>query len=135
MATIKTTYLGDLRTEMEHLQSGSKVITDAPVDNHGKGEAFSPTDLFAASYASCALTIIGIASQTHSFDIKGTIVETTKVMGVNPRRVIELIVNFSFPPNNYTDKEKKIITEAIKACPVVNSLPMDLKISRTINFQ
>ena len=104
MATVKTTYLGNLRTEAEHLQSGNKIITDAPVDNHGRGETFSPTDLFAASYASCALTIIGIATQTHHFNIDGTVVETTKVMGENPRHIAELIVNFRFPHNHYSDK-------------------------------
>ncbi|MDR2683614.1 MAG: OsmC family protein [Dysgonamonadaceae bacterium] len=134
MATIRTIYSGNLRTEAEHLQSGAKIITDAPTDNHGRGEAFSPTDLFAASYASCALTIIGIATQTHAFNIDGTVVETTKVMGENPRRVVELVVHFKFPHNNYSDKEKKIIEGAIKGCPVANSLSPDLKISRTITF-
>ncbi|MDR1526127.1 MAG: OsmC family protein [Dysgonamonadaceae bacterium] len=134
MATIKTTYQGNLRTEAEHLQSGGTIITDAPTDNHGKGEAFSPTDLFAASYASCALTIIGIATQTHSFTIDGTVVETTKVMGDNPRRIVELIVHFKFPHNHYSDKEKRIIEGAIKGCPVGNSLSPELKITRTLSF-
>jgi len=134
MATIKTKYVGNLRTEAEHLQSGAKITTDAPLDNHGKGETFSPTDLFAASYASCALTIIGIATQTHGFDIDGARVETTKVMGENPRRVVELIVNFTFPHNSYSDKERKIIEEAIQGCPVASSLSAELKITSTINY-
>jgi len=134
MATVKTTYLGNLRTEAEHLQSGAKIITDAPTDNHGAGEAFSPTDLFAASYASCALTIIGIATQTHHFDIDGTVVETTKVMGDNPRHIAELIVHFTFPHNRYSDKERRVIEASIKACPVSNSLPENLKITRTITY-
>jgi uncharacterized OsmC-like protein len=117
------------------LQSGAKIITDAPVDNHGKGESFSPTDLFAASYASCALTIIGIATQTHGFDIDGTVVKTTKIMGENPRRIAELIVEFTFPHNNYNEKERKIIEGAIRGCPVANSLPETLKITRTLNFR
>lgn len=135
MATVKTTYLGNLRTEAEHLQSGNKIITDAPTDNHGKGEAFSPTDLMAASYASCALTIIGIAAQTHGFDIEGTEVETTKVMGENPRRIGELIVNFTFPHNNYSEKERKLIEAAICSCPVANTLPETTKITRTVRFK
>jgi uncharacterized OsmC-like protein len=134
METVKTIYLGNLRTEAVHLPSGAKIITDAPVDNHGKGEAFSPTDLFAASYASCALTIIGIATQTHGFDIDGTVVKTTKVMGENPRRIVELIVEFTFPHNNYSEKERRIIEGAIKGCPVANSLPAELKITRTLKF-
>ncbi|MDR0683291.1 MAG: OsmC family protein [Dysgonamonadaceae bacterium] len=135
MITVRTIYSGNLRTEAEHLQSGAKIITDAPTDNHGKGEAFSPTDLFAASYASCALTIIGIATQTHGFNIDGAVVETTKVMGENPRRITELIVNFIFPHNNYSQKEQKIIESAIRGCPVVNSLPKELKITRTLSFK
>ena len=135
MATVRTTYLGNLRTEAEHLQSGNKIITDAPTDNHGRGEAFSPTDLFAASFASCALTIIGIATQTHGFNIDGTVVETTKVMGENPRRVAKLLVNFTFPHNNYTDKERRVIEASIKACPVVNSLSPDIEVVKTISYK
>jgi uncharacterized OsmC-like protein len=134
METVKTTYLGNLRTEAIHIQSGAKIITDAPTDNHGNGEAFSPTDMFAASYASCALTIIGIATQTHSFNIDGTTVKTKKIMGENPRRIVELIVEFTFPCNNYSEKERRIIEGAIKNCPVANSLSEALKITRTINF-
>ncbi|MCL2097185.1 MAG: OsmC family protein [Bacteroidales bacterium] len=134
MATVKTTYLGNLRTEAEHLQSGSKIITDAPTDNRGHGEFFSPTDIFAASYASCALTIIGIATQTHGFNIDGTVVETTKVMGDNPRRIVELIQHFKFPHNNYSEKELRIIEGSIKACPVANSVSSEIKITRTMSF-
>lgn len=135
MATVKTTYLGKLRTEAEHLQSRTKIITDAPKDNHGKGEAFSPTDLFAASYASCALTIVGIAAQTYGFNIDGATVETTKVMGEAPRRIVELVVNFVFPHNNYTEKERMIIERSIKGCPVANSLPISIKITSSITFK
>ncbi|MDR1437093.1 MAG: OsmC family protein [Candidatus Symbiothrix sp.] len=135
METVRTTYLGNLRTEAVHLQSGTKIITDAPADNCGKGEAFSPTDLFAASYASCALTIIGIAAQAHGFDIDGAIVKTKKVMGENPRRIIELAVEFTFPHNHYTEKERRIIEGAIKGCPVANSLSPEVKITRKLNFK
>jgi uncharacterized OsmC-like protein len=135
METVKTTYLGNLRTEAIHLQSGTKIITDAPTDNHGKGEAFSPTDLFVASYASCALTIIGIAANMHGFNIDGTIVKTSKIMGENPRRIVELIVEFSFPHNNYSQKERKIIEVAMKGCPVANSFPAELKVTRILKFE
>jgi len=134
MATIKSTYLGNLRTEAVHLQSGNKIITDAPTDNHGKGEFFSPTDLFAASYASCALTIIGITIQKYSISIDGAEVETTKIMGDNPRRIAELVLHFKFPKNNYSDKEKKIIERAINGCPVANSVSPDMKITKTIEY-
>ena len=134
METVQTTYLGDLRTEAIHLQSGATIFTDAPTDNHGKGESFSPTDLFAASYASCALTIIGIASQTHGFNIDGAVVKTTKIMGENPRRIVELKVDFTFPANSYSEKERAIIEHSIKHCPVSNSLPPELKVTRTITY-
>ncbi|MDR0686152.1 MAG: OsmC family protein [Dysgonamonadaceae bacterium] len=134
METVKTTYLGNLRTEAIHIQSGAKIITDAPTDNHGKGCAFSPTDLFAASYASCALTIIGIATETHGFDIDGAVVKTTKVMGENPRRIKELIVEFTFPGDNYSEKELRVIEGAIRNCPVANSLSESLRITRTVRF-
>ena len=134
METIKTTYLGNLRTEAIHLQSGATIFTDAPTDNHGKGEAFSPTDLFVAAYASCALTIIGIATQTHGFCIDGAIVKTTKIMGENPRRIVELKIDITFPANNYSDKERAIIERSIKHCPVRNSLPPELKITQTITY-
>lgn len=132
MATIQTTYLGDLRTESVHLQSGARLVTDAPTDNQGKGESFSPTDLLATAYGACVFTIMGIAAKTHGFNIEGTKVETTKVMGTEPRRIVELITNFTFPTNDYSVKQKKILELAAKECPVYNSLHPDLK--KTVTF-
>jgi putative redox protein len=131
MATIHTTYLGGLRTEATHLQSGTKIITDAPTDNKGKGEAFSPTDLLAESLAGCMLTTMGIAADMHGIDIDGTECEVTKVMAANPRRVAEIITNLKFP-KNYTDKEKEILEKAALGCPVAVSLHPDLV--KTIDF-
>ena len=131
MATIETTYLGDLRTEATHLQSGTKILTDAPTDNQGKGEAFSPTDLLAESLAGCILTTMAIAARTHNINMDGAKAEVTKVMAPNPRRVAEIIVNIKFP-EEYTDKEKKILEMAAHACPVHVSLHPDLK--KTIDF-
>lgn len=133
METAKTTYLGDLRTEAVHVRSGQKLITDAPVDNQGKGEYFSPTDLLATALGSCMLTIMGIAARTHGFNIDGTKVDITKVMGTNPRRVVEVIVELTFP-RNYNDKEKKIIEISAKECPVANSLHPDLKQSVVFRY-
>ncbi|MDR3560449.1 MAG: OsmC family protein [Negativicutes bacterium] len=133
MATVQTKYLGGLRTESVHLQSGSKLITDAPTDNQGKGEAFSPTDLVATAYGACVLTIMGIAARTHGFDIDGATLETAKVMGTDPRRIVELITEFTLPPNNYSAKEKKIIELAARECPVYNSLHPELK--KTLTFK
>jgi uncharacterized OsmC-like protein len=133
MTKMKTVYLGGYRTEIEHLQSGNKVITDAPLDNKGKGEYFSPTDLFSSSLASCMLTIMGQAADAHGFNIDGTVVETEKIMAANPRRVAEIIVTFTFPEgSNYSDREKRFIESAARTCPVANSLHPD--IIKTIKF-
>ena len=134
MLTIETKYQGNLRTEAKHVQSGNILITDAPVDNNGKGEAFSPTDLLATALGSCMLTIIGIAANTHGFSIDGTSIQITKIMADNPRRVGEVIVEFQFPPNHYSDKEKSIIENAAKTCPVAKSLHPDLKQNTIFNY-
>lgn len=126
MATIKTTYLGELRTEATHLQSGTKIFTDAPTDNHGRGEAFSPTDLVATALTSCMLTIMGTAGRVHGFSIDGTTVETTKIMGSSPRHIAEIIVEFTFP-TDYDDRAKRFIEAAAKECPVARSLHPDTK--------
>lgn len=131
MATVETTYLGELRTEPVHVQSGTKIITDAPLDNQGKGEAFSPTDLLSAALGSCMFTIMGIAGRTHGINIDGATCSTTKIMAANPRRVAEIVIDFKFP-NTYTDKEKSILEHAALTCPVFLSLHPDLK--KTVNF-
>jgi len=135
METVKTNYLGDLRTEAEHVASGTKIITDAPLDNHGKGEFFSPTDLLAAAYSSCVLTIIGLAGKTHGFSIDGAEAKTKKIMGTDPRRIVELQVDYTFPHDNYSEKERKIIEQAVKQCPVANSLDPAMKITKTITYK
>ena len=96
--TSRVTYLGDLRTECEHLQSGNKIITDAPVDNQGKGETFSPTDTVATALASCMLTVMGIKARDMKVDIEGTTAAVTKVMAADPRRISEIEVVLAFPP-------------------------------------
>lgn len=133
MQTSSIVYLGELRTEAVHTLSGNKLTTDAPPDNQGKGEYFSPTDLLATSLGSCMLTIMGIAARTHGFDIDGTKVGITKVMGTNPRRVVEVIVELTFPHNNYSAKERGLLELAAKECPVANSLHPSLK--QTIKYK
>ncbi len=132
MTTIKTIYLGDLRTENEHLQSGNKVITDAPTDNQGKGEFFSPTDLLATALGSCIMTIMGIKARDNAIDIEGTKVEITKIMASDPRRVAEVVVDFYFPGKNYSEGEKKLIESVAGISPVPLSLHPELK--QTIKF-
>jgi putative redox protein len=134
MITIETKYLGELRTEARHARSGNTLITDAPVDNKGKGEAFSPTDLLATSLGSCAMTIIGIAARNHGFNVDGTGIRITKIMADSPRRVSEVVVEFDLPKNNYSDKEKAIIENAARTCPVAKSLHPDLKQNMIFNF-
>ncbi len=135
MATSKVKYLGDLRTEALHLYSGVKLITDAPLDNQGKAEYFSPTDLAATSLATCGLTIMGIAARTHGFNIDGTEATVTKVMYSNPRRIGEVHIEYQLPDIDYTDKQKKIIELAGTTCPVALSLHPDLKQVITFHFK
>lgn len=127
MATSQIKYLGELRTEAVHLQSGEKIITDAPVDNKGKGEAFSPTDLLATSLGNCMLTIMGIAAREHGLNIEGTACSVTKIMAADPRRVAEIHIDFDFPANNFSEKERKILEKAANTCPVIYSLHPDIK--------
>src|SRR5699024_2909196 len=113
----KTTYQGQLRTSAVHSQSNNEIITDAPVDNHGKGEAFSPTDLLATSLASCMMTIIVIKAADMGIDIIGTTAEVTKVMATEPRRVSEIQVVMTFP-KVLDDKTQKIFYNTALTCPV-----------------
>lgn len=133
MTTATLRYLGDLRTEATHSKSGIKIITDAPPDNQGKGEAFSPTDLLATSLASCMLTVMGIAARTQQMNIEGTTAEVLKIMAADPRRVAEIKVSFQFPAKNYSEKEKQILQRAAHTCPVHYSLHPDL--IKTIEFK
>ena len=112
MATVETIYLGGLRTEATHVQSGTKILTDAPTDNHGKGEAFSPTDLVATALGSCMMTIMGIAAQTHGIDIDGTKLHITKIMSASPRRIGEIVVEVHFPKPIADPKQREILDRA-----------------------
>jgi putative redox protein len=132
MITVKTIYPGDLRTESTHIQSGTKLITDAPTDNQGKGEAFSPTDLLATSLGGCILTIMGIKARDNGIDLVGTEVEITKIMASDPRRVAEVVVEFFFPEKSYSEEQKQLIESVAGTSPVPLSLHPDLK--QTIRF-
>lgn len=126
--TSKVTYLGDLRTEATHLQSNTTIFTDAPKDNHGKGEMFSPTDLVATALASCMISIMGIVAKKEGMtSVDGTTADITKIMYAEPRRIGEIHITISFPKKNYTDKEKKIYENAACTCPVAKSLHPELK--------
>lgn len=126
MTTSSVIYQGGLRTAAVHLQSNNQIITDAPVDNHGKGEAFSLTDLLATSLASCMLTIMGIKADDMGLDIAGSKAEVTKTMATNPRRVSEVAVQLTVKGVSM-DKDKKIMEKAALTCPVANSIHPDIK--------
>lgn len=125
--TSEVTYLGKLRTKSVHSASGSDFLTDAPVDNQGKGEAFSPTDTVATALASCMFTIIGIKARDHGLAVEGATAEVTKTMASEPRRIaaIELILKF---PKSYSDKERKMLERAAQTCPVRYSLHPDINL-------
>ncbi|WP_026896925.1 OsmC family protein [Daejeonella oryzae] len=134
MATIQTTYLGELRTEATHVLSGNKVITDAPLDNKGKGEAFSPSDLLTSALGSCMLTIMGIAAQEHNINMDGTTCSITKIMASDPRRVGEIQITFNLPQGDYSEKDKLILKRSAENCPVAKSVHPDLIQNLVFNF-
>lgn len=125
--TAEIIYEGQLRTRCRHIQSGTEILTDAPTDNHGKGEAFSPTDLTATSLAACIITTMGIKASQMELDIDGARAEATKVMAADPRRIAEIQVSIYMPAKNYTDKDKQIMERIAHTCPVALSLHPDLK--------
>ncbi len=122
MSTSKVEYLGNLRTECTHLQSGSKIITDAPTDNNGNGEAFSPTDLVATAYASCMFTIIGIFCANNGLKFENGSADITKVMASAPRRISEIHIEMDLRGNGWNEKEQTQVARAAKACPVAHSV-------------
>jgi putative redox protein len=132
MPTIKSVYQGNLRTNMKHLQSGLEVITDAPVDNNGKGQAFSPTDLVAAALGSCMVTIMGIVADRDGISLEGLSWEITKIMNPHPRKISEIVIDFHWenPVQDAAILQK--LKNAAKTCPVALSLDPSLK--QTIHF-
>ena len=132
--TSKVTYLGNLRTESEHIKSGNSFITDAPTDNNGKGEAFSPTDTVATGLASCMLTVMGIKARDMAIDMSGTTAEVTKTMASDPRRIskIKVVLNFPFETDG---KTRKILERTANTCPVHYSLHPDIEKDITFNWQ
>lgn len=132
MSTSKVTYLGNLRTENEHLQSKSTYITDAPTDNNGKGEAFSPTDTVATGLANCMITVMGIKARDMNVNMDGTTAIVTKTMAANPRRIskIEIVLNF---PTGIDEKSRKILENTGRTCPVIQSLHPDIE--KVIEFK
>ena len=134
MPTANITYVGDLRTVCIHLQSGTEILTDAPTDNHGKGEAFSPTDLVATALGSCMVSIMGIKSRDINVDLKDSTVSITKIMQAEPRKIakIEVVLNMAIATS---DKNKAILERAAMTCPVLLSLHPDIEKEVTFNWK
>jgi uncharacterized OsmC-like protein len=132
--TLKVTYLGDLRTRCEHIQSNNTFITDAPVDNQGKGEAFSPTDTVATALGSCMLTIVGIKARDLGLNVEGTTAAITKSMAADPRRISGIKVAISFPAS-YDEKNRKILERAAETCPVLYSLHPDIVLDISFHYE
>lgn len=126
MSTSKVIYLGNLRTENEHLKSGNKYITDAPTDNNGKGEAFSPTDTVATALANCMITVMGIKARYLNVNMDGTTAMVTKTMAANPRRISKIDVVLEFP-GGIDEKSRKILENTGRTCPVLQSLHPDIE--------
>lgn len=131
--TSKVTYLGDLRTSSVHLQSGSEIISDAPLDNNGKGQAFSPTDTVANALATCMFTIMGIKARGMGVSMQGSVAEVTKTMAADPRRISKIKVVFNLK-SDADDKARVILERAAMHCPVHYSLHPDIERDITFNW-
>ncbi|WP_424244784.1 putative OsmC-like protein [Elusimicrobium posterum] len=127
MSKILTVYKGDGQCDLVHEATNTVLSTDLPLDNGGKGRKFSPTDLFASSFAACVLTIMGKMAERKGDDFKEAAVEIEKIMVENPRRVGKFILNIKFP-SNFTQEQKDFYLAAVKACPVHNSLNPNIEV-------
>lgn len=133
MATATVKYLGGLRTECIHLQSGSVIHTDAPIDNQGKGEKFSPTDLVATAHASCMITIMGIYCIERSISFTHAEATVTKIMVASPRRIGKIVVQMDLSGNNWDAETAEHVIRAGKACPVARSVSEEMEIEFEFN--
>lgn len=132
MSTIKSSYLGNLRTQATHALSGNALLTDAPLDNNGKGEAFSPTDLVVAALGSCMATIMGIVAEREGDSLEGLSWEITKIMQSDPRKIKEIQVNFHWLGTVFAPATSQKLKNAARTCPV--ALSLDPSITQTITF-
>jgi len=132
--TSKVTYLGELRTSSVHLQSGTEILSDAPTDNHGRGEAFSPTDLLANALGSCMVSIMAIKSKDLNVNLEGSTVDVTKIMQAEPRKIAKIVIvmNMSVAAD---EKTKTILERAAMHCPVLLSLNPDIEKEVTFNWK
>ncbi|MDB5274045.1 MAG: osmotically inducible protein OsmC [Chitinophagaceae bacterium] len=135
MKQMEVEYLGELRTQGTHLKSAIQIITDAPLDNNGKGEAYSPTDLVASALASCMITIMGIQANKNGWNITGVKAEVEKIMSTNPRKISGVRITLSFPASTPNDHEARTVLEkAALSCPVALSLHPDIRQEVEFNY-
>jgi putative redox protein len=134
MPTITAAYSGSLRTEAVHVKSGNTIITDAPPDNNGKGEAFSPTDLVSAALGSCMMTVMGILAEREGIKLEGLTSEVTKIMDSNPRKIKEIQISFTHPSLSASDLQKEKLKRAALSCPVALTLSDTVKQTIQFNF-
>lgn len=132
MATVQ--YQGGLRTEAKHLKSGNLIVTDAPTDNNGRGEAFSPTDLVSAALSSCMITIMGMVAEREGVDLTGLTSEVVKIMASSPRKIAEIQITFTHPGLVATEVQKQKLKNAALTCPVALSLAESVKQTVVFNF-
>ncbi len=132
--SIENIYLGELRTQSKHLKSSDIIITDAPTDNNGKGDAFSPTDLVASALCSCMTTVMGICAEKNNFELPVSTAYVTKIMESYPRRISKIIIEINFDKNNLSDQQKEKLVAVAKGCPVAQSLSTDLIQEVKFNF-
>ena len=131
---IENTYVGDLRTSSKHIKSGQKIITDAPVDNNGKGEAFAPTDLVSSALCSCMTTVMGICAEKGGFKMPNSIAKIQKIMNSDPRKIKEIHIELNFEENSLTDIQKNKLESVGRNCPVAKSLHPEIKQNIIFNF-
>ena len=132
--SIENKYVGELRTESTHLKSSNVIITDAPKDNNGKGNAFSPTDLVASALCSCMTTVMGICANKNQFDLPNSTAHITKVMSSHPRRISKIIIEINFDKNNLSEQNIEKLIAVAEGCPVAQSLNSDLIQEVKFNF-
>ena len=132
--SIENIYLGELRTQSKHLKSSDIIITDAPTDNNGKGDAFSPTDLVASALCSCMTTVMGICAEKNNFELPVSTAYVTKIMESYPRRISKIIIEINFDKNNLSDQQTEKLIAVAKGCPVAQSLSSDLIQEVKFNF-
>ena len=135
MATARVHYLGDLRTECTHTGSGSQIVTDAPLDNRGRGEAFSPTDLLSTSLACCLITVMGIRARDKGYPLNGLSAEVHKHMAPEPRRVVRIEVAIAMDGAGLSTAMREELEHVARTCPVAHSLHPDLELELRFSYR